>query len=192
MWEADHQAGWSPRQARRGARMSRRPARMRAGWRHAGPPPGSPHRTRMRASISGRVTEPAAVARRCLSGLKSAAEFPTITTRPSTRSRSRRTWPRQQRFDILVSCRLDLGQLGERPIVVDHVPGQLCHRRDQRGAIRGDSVGPIDLGRHTRIDPLDAGLSDVARCAITSSCAPKRMSADTTINNNLSVVPLRR
>ncbi|MGZ3289017.1 MAG: hypothetical protein ACXU87_13360, partial [Xanthobacteraceae bacterium] len=65
-------------------------------------------------------------------------------------------------FGILVISRLDLLKLGERPIVVDHVPGQLRNRPDQRAAIGSVGVRTIDLGQLTRIDPLDARLNDLA------------------------------
>ena len=65
-------------------------------------------------------------------------------------------------FGILVISRLDLLKLGERPIVVDHVPGQLRNGRDQRAAIGGVGVRASELGWLTRIDPFDARLNDQA------------------------------
>jgi hypothetical protein len=66
------------------------------------------------------------------------------------------------RFSIFVICRLDLQKRGERPFIVDHLPGQLCDRQDQRGAIRGVGVRPLDLGGPTRLDTLDAAMSPAA------------------------------
>ena len=73
---------------------------------------------------------------------------------------------------ILVIGRLDLLKLGERRIVVDHVPGQLRNGRDQRAAIGGVGVRAIDLGRLTRIDPFDARLNDGSYWNAASSLRP--------------------
>jgi hypothetical protein len=59
--------------------------------------------------------------------------------------------------------RLDHHKLGERAIVVDNVPRQLCNWPDQRGAIRGVGVRTIDPGRLTGIVTFDTGMNDLAQ-----------------------------